>query len=165
MTPRAGLITAIAVALTASTPAKDIGFYKSKIPGTGGKEGKVDLVFQGDAKVIAVSQYGNSIALVPYSAIEKLGYSYSKRHRVKEGVQAMIGGVNGIGSIVTFPLGVVAGSVLMVTKSKSHWFYIDYTDVSGSHEVILRLDKSEYQKILDTAKALTGKDVDMLPEQ
>jgi len=158
-------MAAIVVALTASAAAQDIGFYKSRIPGTGGKESKVDLVFQGHTKVIAVSQYGNSIALVPYSAIEKLGYSYSKRHRVKEGVQAMIGGVNGIGSIVTFPLGVVAGSVLMVTKAKSHWFYVDYSDASGSHELILRLDKSEYQKVLDTAKALTGKDVDLLPEQ
>jgi hypothetical protein len=73
MTRRAGLLTAIAVALAASAPAQDIGFYKSRIPGTGGKESKVDLVFQGDAKAIAVSQCGNSIALVPYAAIEKLG--------------------------------------------------------------------------------------------
>jgi hypothetical protein len=62
---------------------------------------------------------------------------------VKEGAQTMIGGLNGIGSIVTLPVAVVAGAVLMVTKAKSHWFYIDYTDVSGSHEMILRLDKSE----------------------
>jgi len=148
-----------AITLTASAGAQDVTFGKSKIADAEGKEHNVDLTFEASRKTIVLRQNKAPIAFVPYSALDQLAYGYSKRHRVKEGGQIMLSGG------ILWPAAVVTGSVVMLVKTKSHWFYIDYTDVSGSREVILRLDKSEYQKVLDTAKALTGKGVDMLPEQ
>ena len=49
---------------------------------------------------------------IPYSAIDKCSYEYTKKHRINEGTVAMA------------PTGV--GAVLMLTKSKSHWLEIDY---------------------------------------
>jgi hypothetical protein len=159
MTRRIGLSTAFLVALASSATAEDVTFRKSKIADAKAKERKVDLIFEGDGKAIALRQNKTAVAIVPDSAIDQLAYGYSKRHRVKEGGQVMLSGG------ILWPAALVSGSVMMLTKTKSHWFYIDYTDVSGPRQLILRLDKSEYQKILEAAKAHTGKAVDILPEQ
>ena len=48
------------------------------------------------------------------------------------------------------------------TQSKSHWLYIDYHDQNAAKSLVLRLDKSDYQKIIASIKTHTGKDVQML---
>ena len=159
MIRRTFLLLVAAIALISSASAQDITFRKSKIADAKGKERKVDLIFEADGKAIALRQNKAAVAIIPHSAIDQLAHGYSKRRRVKEGGQLVTGGG------MLRPVGVVGGSVLMLTKTKSHWFYIDYTGVSGPRELILRLDKKEYQKILEAAKARTGKAVDILPEQ
>jgi len=166
MTSRAALVVGIALGFTASGAAQDITFHKSTISDADGKEHKVDLTFEGNGKTIVLRQNKSAIAFVPYSALDQLAYGYSKRYRVKEGVEVLTSGCGGgLACFVEIPVNVAFGSAVMFTKTTSHWFYIDYTDVNGKREVILRLDKSEYQKVIDAAKARTGKDVDLLPEQ
>jgi hypothetical protein len=166
MVRRAALIFAAAITLAACAYAQDVTFRKSKITDANGKERKVDLIFEGDGKTITVRQKKNAIAIIPHSALDQIAYSFSKRRRVKEGAQVMTSGcTGGIACLAVIPVSVVGGSVIMLTKTKTHWFYIDYTDVNGPRQVILRLDKDEYQKILDIAKTRTGKEVNILPEE
>ena len=50
----------------------------------------------------------------------------------------------------------------MLTKSKSHWLYIDYRDQNIPKTVVLRLDKKDYKDVLAALKTHTGKEVNML---
>lgn len=47
----------------------------------------------------------------------------------------------------------------MMTKSKSHWLYIDYHEQNAPKVVVLRMDKHEYKKIVAAVPAHTGKEV------
>ena len=55
-----------------------------------------------------------------------------------------------------------AGAIVMLTKSKSHWLYIDYHEQNVPKSVVLRMDKSDYKKIFEAVKTHTGKEVEML---
>ncbi len=55
-----------------------------------------------------------------------------------------------------------AGAIVMLTKSKSHWLYIDFHEQNVPKSVVLRMDKNEYQKIIDAVKTHTGKEVEFL---
>jgi hypothetical protein len=52
----------------------------------------------------------------------------------------------------------------MMTKSKSHWLYIDFHEQNVPKSLILRMDKSEYQKIFEAVKTHTGKEVQFIGE-
>ena len=52
-----------------------------------------------------------------------------------------------------------AGAIVMLTKSKSHWFTIEYHEENAPKTLVLRLDKSEYKQVLKVATTSTGKDV------
>ena len=54
-----------------------------------------------------------------------------------------------------------AGAIVRLTKSKSHWLYIDYHEQSVPKSVVLRMDKNDYKKILEAVKTHTGKEVEM----
>jgi len=52
--------------------------------------------------------------------------------------------------------------MLLLTKSKNHWFYVDYQDADGkAKDLTLKLDKSEYERVLKTAKEMSGKEVEI----
>jgi hypothetical protein len=55
-----------------------------------------------------------------------------------------------------------AGAIVMLTKSKSHWLYIDFHEQSTPKTVVLRMDKKEYKNIFDAVKTHTGKEVEFL---
>jgi hypothetical protein len=55
-----------------------------------------------------------------------------------------------------------AGAIVMLTKSKSHWLYIDYHEQNMPKSVVLRMDKGDYKKIFEAVKTHTGKEVEML---
>ena len=55
-----------------------------------------------------------------------------------------------------------AGAIVMLTKSKSHWLYIDFHEQNVSRSVVLRLDKKEYPQIFEAVKTHTGKEVEFL---
>ena len=86
---------------------------------------------------------------IPYDKIDKLSYEYSKKHRITQGAIVMVASLG-------------AGAVVMLTKSKSHWLYVDYRQESGAATLVLRMDKKNYKTILNTAKEQTGKQVAFL---
>jgi hypothetical protein len=55
-----------------------------------------------------------------------------------------------------------AGAIVMLTKSKSHWLYIDFHEQNVAKSVVLRMDKNEYHQIFDAVKTHTGKEVEFL---
>jgi len=55
-----------------------------------------------------------------------------------------------------------AGAIVMLTKSKSHWLYIDFHEQNTAKSMVLRMDKNEYKKIFDAIKTHTGKDVEFV---
>lgn len=140
---------AIAMLLIAATGAGQAQtFNKTKMIDAKGKEVSVTLAF--DKTALAVKTLKTPIADVPYASISKLSYEQASRHRVKEGAVVMIASL-GIGGIV------------MLTKSKNHWLYVDYKDADGKpKDLTLKLDKSEYETVLKTAKEMSGKDVEII---
>ena len=65
--------------------------------------------------------------------------------------------------MLSFPPRLGVGGIVMLTKSKSHWFYVDFKDQDGkAGNLTLKLDKTEYEKVLAAAKKQTGKDVETL---
>jgi len=140
---------AIAILLIAATGVGQAQtFSKTKMIDAKGKEVPVTLEF--DKTGLAVKALKASIADVPYDSINKLSYEMASRRRVKEGAVVMIASL-GVGGIV------------MLTKSKNHWFYVDYKDADGKpKDLTLKLDKSEYERALKTAKELSGKDVEII---
>lgn len=122
-------------------------FSKTKMIDAKGKEVTVSLEF--DQAGLAVKTLKTPIADVPYASISKLSYELTSRRRVKEGAVVMIASL-GVGAIV------------MLTKSKNHWLYVDYKDADGKpDDLTLKLDKSEYERVLKTAKELSGKEVEI----
>jgi hypothetical protein len=55
-----------------------------------------------------------------------------------------------------------AGAIVMLTKSKSHWLYIDFHEQNTSKNIVLRMDKNDYKQIIDAVKTHTGKEVEYL---
>jgi hypothetical protein len=107
-----------------------------------------ELTLDQAGKRLSVQPKKGTQVEVPYGRIDKLSYERASHHRIKQGAIIMVASLG-------------AGAIVMATKAKNHWFYLDYKDSSGApKDVILKLDKGEYEKILDVAKSQTGKDVD-----
>ena len=126
---------------------REISFHKSKLADVKGKQANIDLIFSDPKESIIVNvAAGHTIASIPYAATDKLSYEYSKHHRIKQGAIVMVASLG-------------AGAIVMLTSSKSHWLTIEYHEENAPKTLVLRMDKSEYQKILKTAKTATGKDI------
>ena len=152
------LVLLVGMAAT-SAAGEDAVFHKSRIFDSHGKAHEVDLVFLGESKTIVVREKISVLTHIPFDTIDKVASGYSTHHRVKEGAEVMTGGG------LLWPVGVVFGPALMSTKSKDHWLYVDYKDVGGAKQLVLKLDKSEYQRVIATTKARTGRDVEILPKE
>jgi hypothetical protein len=139
------LFLAITVGVCAS---EETSFRSIKVTDAKGRENKAVLTFSDNDKAVEVRPAkGNSVS-IPYAAIEKFSYEFTKRHRVNEG------------TVLTAPIGV--GAVAMLTKSRSHWLEIDYQDQDLPKTFVVRMDKKNYIRILDAIKAHTGKDAEIL---
>ena len=88
---------------------------------------------------------------IPYDQLDKFSYEYTKKHRITQGAVVMIASVG-------------AGAIVMLTKSKSHWLYIDFHEQNVPKTIVLCMDKKEYKDIFDAVKTHTGKDVEFLGE-
>jgi len=86
---------------------------------------------------------------IPYDQLDKFSYEYTKKHRITQGAIVMVASLG-------------AGAIVMLTKSKSHWLYIDFHEQNATKSVVLRMDKKEYKNIFDAVKTHTGKDVGFL---
>ena len=139
------------LAAAGAVSAQDVVFQKCDLIDNRGKEVRARLVFSADKKAMLVEVADHPIADIPYGSVDKVSYEFTKRHRVKEGAVVMVASLG-------------AGAVVMLTKSKSHWFYVDYHEPEGKDPktLTLRLDKKEYKDILETATEKTGKQVEML---
>lgn len=127
--------------------AQDVIFNKTKYSSvTQPKESEVALTIT-DSKMIIRGKTENGVsAEIPFASINAMAYELSARHRVAEGAGVML-------------LSPGVGAVSMATKTKSHWLNVEYHDATAKQEMVLRLDKSEYQKVLATLESRTGKPI------
>lgn len=144
------LAVVFCLALVTQAPAsraQDMTFKKTRYSSVKQpKETDVALTIA-DAKLMIKGKKENGITVdIPYTSIDSMTYELAARHRVGEGAGVML-------------LSPATGAVLMLTKTKSHWLDIEYHDGEAKQEMILRLDKSEYKKVLSTLEARTGKPI------
>ena len=129
--------------------AEETTFRGVKLSDAKGKQTDAILIFSDNNKNVAVRVADRDFVTIPYDQIDKFSYEYTKKHRVTQGALVMIGSL-GIGAIV------------MLTKSKSHWLYINFHEQTNAKSLVLRMDKNEYAKIFEAIKAHTGKEVELL---
>lgn len=137
------------ILFSVAVSAQEAVFRDVQFPGSKGQLTNATLKFSDEDKLIETRLSDGRIVTVMYSQIDTISYEYTKKHRLKQGVAlAMLS--PGTGIIVAF------------TKSKNHWLEIDFHDQNVPNALVLKLDKRDYKKICDAAKAHTGKDVAVL---
>jgi hypothetical protein len=136
------------VALMASTAfSADQTFNGVKVTDAKGKQTDARLLFNDTAKNITIRVADKDFLIVPYEGIDKVSYDYTKKHRITQGAVVMVASLG-------------AGAIVMLTKSKSHWLYIDFHDQNAPKSVVLRMDKNEYQNIISAVSTHLGKSVE-----
>jgi hypothetical protein len=136
---------------TASKPNADASFHGVKVTDPKGKQTDAQLVFSDSASKLIVRVADRDFVTVPYDKVDKFSYEYTKKHRVTQGAIVMVASLG-------------AGAIVMLTKSKSHWLYIDFHEQDAAKSVVLRMDKNEYKTIMEACKTHTGKAVEDLQE-
>jgi hypothetical protein len=145
------LAAVLTLTMISITLADDVAFRKTRIVDARGKQADASLIFSEGRKSMIVRLADRDFVSIPYEKLDKLSYEYTKKHRVTQGAIVMIASLG-------------AGAVVMLTKSKSHWLYVDYHEENIPKSLVLRMDKKEYKEILTTAKAQTGKEVEFLKD-
>lgn len=149
------LSLALILALASQVMAQDASFNKTRYSSLKEKNEIDVMLVVTDAKITIRGKKANkkSEAIdmeIPFTSIDDMSYELAARHRVAEGA-----------AIMAISLG--AGAVLMATKTKSHWLAIEYHESNAAKQTaILRLDKSEYENIIKTLEARTGKPIAIL---
>ena len=140
------VVAAIMLAANSLGYADDQAFGNVRLADAKGKQAEAKLVFSDSTKSLVVRVSDHDLVSIPYGNLDKLSYEYTKKHRITTGAVVMI-----------FSLG--AGAVVMLTKSKSNWLYIDFHEQDAKKTVVLKLEKKDLQKIFDAARTHTGKEV------
>lgn len=141
-------------AVVASLALANFGFaeetaFNVKLADAKGKQDEARLIFSDDNKNVGVRVADRDFVTVSYDQLDKFSYEYTKKHRITQGAVVMVASLG-------------AGAIVMLTKSKSHWLYIDYHEQNVPKSVVLRMDKNDYKKIFEAVKAHTGKEVEFL---
>jgi hypothetical protein len=144
----------ISVGLTALvvmnlTMAEESAFRDVKLADAKGKQAEASLVFSDNNKNVVVRVADRDVATIPYDQIDKFSYEYTKKHRITQGAIVMVASLG-------------AGAIVMLTKSKSHWLYVDFHEQNAPKSMVLRMDKKNYKDIFAAVKTHTGKDVEFL---
>jgi hypothetical protein len=129
--------------------AEETAFSGVKLADAKGKQAEARLIFSDNNKNVVIRVADRDFVTIPYAQIDKFSYEYTKKHRVTTGAIVMVASLG-------------AGAIVMLTKSKSHWLYIDFHDQNVPKSVVLRMDKGEYKKIFEAIKTHTGKEVEFL---
>lgn len=129
--------------------AEETAFRDVKLADAKGKQAEASLLFSDDNKSVVVRVADRDVATIPYDQIDKFSYEYTKKHRVTQGAIVMIASLG-------------AGAIVMLTKSRSHWLYVDFHQQSAPKSLVLRMDKKDYKDIFAAVKTHTGKDVEFL---
>jgi hypothetical protein len=132
--------------------AEDVSFEKCKLADAKGTQTRAALVFSDSTKEVIIRAAGRVPVSIPYATLDKVSYEYSKKHRITTG--AILFAIT--------PFGV--GALVMLTKSKSDWLYVDFRDQDGKKSVVLKLEKKDLTAIFDSFKSHTGKEVVNLGE-
>lgn len=141
------LSLALILILAPTVLAQDVTFSKTRYSSVKQpKETEVALTITNSEMLIKGKKENGITVEIPYSSIDSVSYEVAARHRVQEGAGVML-------------LSPATGAVIMLTKTKSHWLDIEYHDGEAKQEMILRLDKSEYKKVLSTLEARMGKPI------
>lgn len=146
------LISIIAISLLTLNTfgfAEETSFSSCKLADAKGKQAEARLSLSDNNKNLIIAVTDRALVTIPYENLDKFSYEFTKKHRITEGAIVMVASLG-------------AGAIVMMTKSKSHWLYIDYHEQNVSKSIVLRLDKSDYQKVIASIKQHTGKDVQML---
>jgi hypothetical protein len=136
-----------AAAKTAAKPVPDATFHGVKLADAKGKQTDAALIFSDTNQTVLVRVADRDFLTIPYDHLDKFSYEYTKKHRVTQGAVVMVASLG-------------AGAIVMLTKSKSHWLYVDFREQSAARSVVLRMDKSQYKAILEAVKTHTGKEVE-----
>jgi hypothetical protein len=126
----------------------DATFHGVKVADAKGKQTDAKLIFSDSSKKIVVRVADQDFVSIPYDQLDKASYEYTKKHRVTQGAIVMVASLG-------------AGAIVMLTKSKSHWLYLDFHDQNAPKSVVLRMDKNEYKSICEAVKTHTGKEVEI----
>jgi hypothetical protein len=129
--------------------AEQTAFSGVKLADAKGKQADARLIFSDSNKNLVVRVADRDFVTVPYDQLDKFTYEYTKKHRVTQGAIVMVASLG-------------AGAIVMLTKSKSHWLYIDFHEQNVPKSVVLRMDKKEYPQIFEAVKNHTGKEVEFL---
>ena len=106
-----------------------------KVADPTGKQVDARLVFSDANKNLVVRVTERDFVTVPQDQVDKFSYEYTKKHRITQ------------------------GAIVMLTKSKSHWLYVDYKQDGVPKQLVVRLHKKEFRNALAAARTETGKDV------
>jgi hypothetical protein len=129
--------------------AEETAFSGVKLADAKGKQADARLIFSDSNKNLVVRVADRDFVTVPYDQLDKFSYEYTKKHRVTQGAIVMVASLG-------------AGAIVMLTKSKSHWLYIDFHEQGAPKSMVLRIDKKEYKNIFEAVKTHTGKEVEFL---
>ncbi len=129
--------------------AEEQAFRGVKLADAKGKQADASLIFSDNNKNVVIRVADRDFVTIPNDQIDKFSYEYTKKHRVTQGAIVMVASLG-------------AGAIVMLTKSKSHWLYIDFHEQNVPKSVVLRMDKKEYAKIFEAVKTHTGKEVQFL---
>jgi hypothetical protein len=124
--------------------AEETAFRGVKLADAKGKQADANLIVSDNNKNVVVRVADCDFVTIPYDQIDKFSYEYTKKHRITQGAVVMVASLG-------------AGAIVMLTKSKSHWLYIDFHEQSNPKTVVLRMDKKESNNIFGAIKTHTGK--------
>jgi hypothetical protein len=130
-----------------SKAAADATFRGVKVTDAKGKQTDATLTFSDNSKEMVVRVSDKDFMTIPYDQLDKVSYEYTKKHRVAQGAIVMAASLG-------------AGAIVMMTKSKSHWLYIDFHEQNVPKNLVLRMDKNQYKSICEAVKTHTGKEVE-----
>jgi len=119
--------------------AEETSFRGVKLADAKGKQADASLIFSDNNKDVIVRVADRDFVTIPYDQIDKFSYEYTKKHRVTQGAIVMVASLG-------------AGAIVMLTKSKSHWLYVDFHEQNAPKTVVLRMDKKEYKNIFEAVK-------------
>jgi hypothetical protein len=150
-TPLKKHILAVALILANMPPAsaQDVTFTKSTYS-TVQQPSEIEVnVSITDSKIVIQAKKPNKKGPtvdieIPYSAIDTMSYELAALHRIQGA---------GLGA---------AAPVIMSTKTQTHWLEIDYRDGDTKQTSVIHLDKSEYENLISTLEAKSGKPVTQL---
>jgi len=129
--------------------ADETTFDRVKLADARGKQAAARLTFSDTNKNLVIRVADHDLVQIPYGQLDNFSYEYTKKHRITQGAIVMVASLG-------------AGAIVMMTKSKSHWLYIDFHEQNAAKSVVLRMDKKQYQQILAAIETHTGKKVEFL---